>query len=192
MSRPSIIAIAGSAGALQPLRTIVSGFPQDFGASVFVVLHRRPQDGLLTQLLASRTNMRVLTAQHGEPIARRTIYIAPADFHLTVSPSHMFLSRGPKVNRHRPAIDPLFESAATAFGSRVIGVLLSGYLDDGTAGLAAVKQAGGTAVVQDPGDAQVPNMPGNALAHVAVDHRVPAAQIAPLLLRLSAANGPET
>lgn len=134
--------------------------------------------------------MRTLTAQHGEPIARRTIYVAPADFHLTVGASHMFLSRGPKVNRHRPAIDPLFETAAIAFGPQLIGVLLSGYLDDGTAGLAAVKYCGGSAVVQDPADAQVPNMPRNALAHVAVDHVVPATEIAPLLVRLAGGSGP--
>lgn len=190
MSRPSIIAIAGSAGAIQALQTIVSGFPLDFGVSIFVVVHRTAKDGLLMEVLARKTRMRVVTAGHGEPIARRTVYIAPADFHLTVSASHMFLSMGPKVNRHRPAIDPLFESAAGAFGRRLIGVLLSGYLDDGTAGLAAVKKCGGIVVVQDPADAQVPNMPQNALAHVAVDHRVPAAEIAPLLVGLTSVKGP--
>ncbi|HEV2135312.1 MAG TPA: chemotaxis protein CheB [Terracidiphilus sp.] len=192
MSRPSIIAIAGSAGALQPLQTIVSGFPPDFAVSIFILIHRSAHDGLLTDLLARKARMRVVTGRHGEPIARRTIYVAPADFHLTLGSSHMFLSRGPKINRHRPAIDPLFESAASSFGSQLIAVLLSGYLDDGTAGLAAVKQAGGMAVVQDPADAQVPNMPRNALAHVAVDQRVPAAEIAPLLLRISNAKGSAT
>lgn len=144
---------------------------------------------MLTQIIANKARMRVITAQHGAPIAKRTIYVAPADFHLTLSESHMSLSRGPKVNRHRPAIDPLFESAANAFGPQLIGVLLSGYLDDGTAGLAAVKFCGGSAVVQDPADAQVPNMPRNALAHVAVDHVVPATEIAPLLFRLAGGSG---
>lgn len=190
VSRPSIIAIAGSTGAIQALQTILTGFPQDFGVSVFVVIHRRAQDGLLTEIMARKSRLRVVTARHGMPIALRTIYVAPADFHLTVSASHMFLSRGPKVNRHRPAIDPLFESAAFAFGSRLIGVVLSGYLDDGTAGLAAVKQFGGTAVVQDPADAIAPSMPKSALAHVAVDHTVPVAEIAPLLVRLT--NGNDT
>lgn len=135
--------------------------------------------------------MRVVTAQHGAPIAPRTIYVAPADFHLTVSSSHMFLSKGPKVNRHRPAIDPLFQSAAGAFGPRLIGVLLSGYLDDGTAGLAAIKQCGGIAVVQDPSDALVPNMPRNALAQVGVDYSLAAAEIAPLLVRLADGASPQ-
>lgn len=189
MSRPSIIAIAGSAGAIQAVQTIVSGLPQDFEMSIFVVIHRIAHDGLLTDVLARKTRMRLVTGRHGEPIARRTIYVAPADFHLTVSSTHMFLSRGPKVNRHRPAIDPLFESAASAFGSQLIGVLLSGYLDDGTAGLAAVKQSGGIAIVQDPADAQVAQMPRNALAHVAVDHRLPAAEITPWLIRLSNGKG---
>lgn len=93
------------------------------------------------------------------------------------------------MNRHRPAIDPLFETAANPFGSRLIGVLLSGYLDDGTAGLAAIKACGGIVAVQDPADAQVPNMPRNALAHVAVDHFAPAAEFAPLLVRLTSGNG---
>lgn len=185
MSRPSIIAIAGSAGAIQALQPIVSGFPPDFDVSVFVVIHRRAQDGLLTQVLDYKTRMKVVTAQHGAPIGKRTIYVAPADFHLTVSSSHMFLSKGPKINRHRPAIDPLFESAACAFGTRLIGVLLSGYLDDGTAGLVAVKQCGGIAVVQDPGDALVPNMPRSALLHVDVDYNLPAAEITPLLVGLT-------
>ena len=167
----------------------MGGFPQDFGASIFVVVHRSAQDGLLTDILARRTRMRTLTAQHGALIVRGTIYIAPADFHLTVGATHMFLSRGPKVNRHRPAIDPLFETAAIAFGPQLIGVLLSGYLDDGTAGLAAVKFCGGSAVVQDPADAQAPSMPRNALAHVSVDHVVPAAEIAQLLIRLAGGSG---
>ncbi len=140
---------------------------------------------MLTEVLGYKTGMQVVTAQHGAAIANRTIYVAPADLHLTVSSSQMFLSKGPKVNRHRPAIDPLFASAACAFGPRLIGVLLSGYLDDGTAGLAAIKECGGIAVVQDPRDALVPNMPRNALLNVGVDYTLPAAEIAPLLIRLT-------
>ena len=189
MSRPSIIAIAGSAGAIQALQSVVSNLPHDFGVSIFVVVHRRAQDGLLTQVLNYKTGMQVVTAQHGAAITQGTIYVAPADFHLTVSPSHMFLSKGPKVNRHRPAIDPLFASAACAFGPQVIGVLLSGYLDDGTAGLAAIKDYGGVAVVQDPRDALVPDMPRSALLNVSVDYSLPAAEIAPLLVGLTGTDG---
>jgi len=172
MSRPSIIAIAGSAGAIQPLHSVVSNLPHDFGVSMFVVVHRTSQDGLLTQVLSYKTGLQVVTAQHGALIAQRTIYVAPADFHLTVSSSHMFLSKGPKVNRHR-----------------VIGVLLSGYLDDGTAGLAAIKECGGIAIVQDPKDALVPNMPRSALLNVGVDYSLPAAEIAPLLVGLTGRDG---
>ena len=112
------------------------------------------------------------------------MYVAPPDHHLIVVDSRVMLWRGPKVNRHRPAIDPLFESTAKVFGKRVVGVVLTGYLDDGTAGLARVKAEGGIAIVQDPQDAVAPNMPKNALAHVQVDHCMPLMHIAPLLVRL--------
>jgi two-component system chemotaxis response regulator CheB len=113
------------------------------------------------------------------------IYVAPPDQHLLVEPNRIRLTRGPKENRFRPAVDPLFRSAAQAYGPRVIGVILTGNLDDGTAGLWAVKRLGGTAIVQDPQDALAPSMPRSALRQVEVDHCLPLAEIAPLLARLT-------
>jgi two-component system chemotaxis response regulator CheB len=119
------------------------------------------------------------TIEHGH------IYVAPPDHHLLIEYGKMRVVRGPKENRHRPAIDPLFRSAAQAYGSRVIGVILTGSLDDGTAGLLAIKRAGGLAVVQDPNDALYPSMPMSALTYVEVDYTLPLEDISSLLERLA-------
>ncbi len=166
------------------MQQLLGGLPPDLEASVLIVVHTAAQDGYLAQVLNRSATMVAVRAEHGMPIVQRRIYVAPPDHHLTVQDSRVVLSRAPKVNRHRPAIDPLFETAAQAYGKRLIGVILTGYLDDGTAGLAAVKAAGGIAVVQDPWDAVVPNMPANALQHVDVDYCVPLGEIAPLLIQL--------
>jgi two-component system chemotaxis response regulator CheB len=123
----------------------------------------------------------------GERIRRGQIYVALPDHHLLIDREHevVRLSRGPKENRSRPAIDPLFRSAALAYGPRVIGIVLTGSLDDGSAGLWAVRQCGGTAIVQDPNEAVAPSMPLNALQRVDVQHCAPLAQIGPLLVRLT-------
>src|SRR5205814_9489598 len=123
----------------------------------------------------------VTPAASGEPLELGHVYVAPPGKHLLLHDSHILLRRGPRENLARPAIDPLFRSAAATFGSRVIGVVLSGALSDGTAGLRAIKRCGGVAVVQDPADAMVVSMPLNALRFVDVDHVVPTAGLAPLL-----------
>jgi two-component system chemotaxis response regulator CheB len=126
------------------------------------------------------------SARHLQPILPGNIYVAPPDHHMLLDPAgHILTTRGPKENRFRPAVDPLFRSAARAFGPRVIGVVLTGGLDDGTAGLWAIKRRGGTAVVQDPNDAVYPSMPLSALKHIAVDYCAPLAEIGPLLVRLT-------
>jgi two-component system, chemotaxis family, protein-glutamate methylesterase/glutaminase len=158
--------------------------PSDFGAPILVVVHTSAVDGHLAEVLNRSSLMKTVRAEQGMPILQGHIYVAPPDHHLTVSDATVVLSTGPKINRHRPAIDPLFESAAKIYGNRLLAIVLTGYLDDGTAGLAAVKAQGGTTVVQDPEDAVVPNMPKNALAHTRVDYCVPLAEIAPLLVRL--------
>src|SRR5262249_13890242 len=122
--------------------------------------------------------------RHHQSVQPGRIYVAPPDYHLLLNNSHIHLARGPRENRHRPAADALFRTAARAYGRRVIGVVLSGALDDGTAGLAAIKQRGGRAIVQDPDDALYPSMPTNALENVPVDPRVPVAQMGALLSRL--------
>jgi two-component system, chemotaxis family, protein-glutamate methylesterase/glutaminase len=179
----SIIVIGASAGGLQPLRQILSGLPAELPAAIFVVLHLGASSHL-TQILADRTALPVHTATNGATIEPGHVYVAVPDCHLLMHGQHLLLRRGPRENLTRPAIDPLFRSAACTFARRVIGVLLSGTMNDGTAGLLAIKRCGGLAVVQDPDDAAYPEMPNSALHHVLVDHVVAAANIPALLNRL--------
>ena len=181
-----IIVIGASAGGLEALRAPAASLPADLAASVFVVLHTSAESpGMLAGILERSGPLPAVTAKNGERIRPGRAYVAPPDHHLIVEPGVVRVTRGPKENRFRPAIDPLFRSAAQTYGPRVVGVILSGYLDDGTAGLWAVKQLGGTAVVQDPADALVDSMPLSALRHVRVDYCLPLAEVAPLLVRLS-------
>ena len=188
MARKDIVVIGGSAGAVEALRVIVRKLPDDLGAPVLVVIHLPPSSpGRLPEILQRCTALRVAWAVDGEPLEPGRIYVAPPDRHLLVEADALRLTRAPRENHSRPAIDPLFRSAALARGSRVIAVLLSGRLDDGTAGVWAVKERGGVVVVQDPEDASQPDMPRNALEYTDADHVVPSAQIGPLLARLAAA-----
>jgi two-component system chemotaxis response regulator CheB len=181
-----IIVVGASAGGIEALRALVGGLPEDLAAAVFVVLHTSPESpGMLADILDRFGKLPATNAQDGERIRPGRIYVAPPDRHLLVEPGVVRTTRGPKENRFRPAVDPLFRSAAQTYGPRVIGVILTGYLDDGTAGLWTVKKLGGTAVVQHPEDALVPFMPQNALAHVKVDYCLPLDEIAPLLVRLT-------
>jgi two-component system chemotaxis response regulator CheB len=183
---PNIIVIGASVGGIEALRTIAGGLPKEFPASIFVVLHSSPEaPGILAEILDRAGELPVAYAVDGERIEPGRIYVAPPDRHLIIEPNRVRLTRGPKENRFRPAVDPLFRSAAQVYGPLVIGIILTGYLDDGTAGLWAVKQLGGTAIVQDPHEALAPSMPTSALNHVRVDHRVRVAEIAPLLERLA-------
>jgi two-component system, chemotaxis family, protein-glutamate methylesterase/glutaminase len=178
-----IAVIGGSAGSLDVLCTIARGLPADLPATLFVVMHTSPQgESLLPELLSRRSALPAVHAVDGEPIVPGRIYVAPPDHHLLVYPHHLRVTRGPKENRHRPAVDPLFRSAARAYGKRVIGVVVSGGLDDGTAGLGAVKQAGGLTLVQDPEEAVARGMPSHAIKHVAVDRIVRAHEIAPAIV----------
>ena len=180
-----IVVVGASAGGVEALVGLAAALPADLPAAVFVVLHvpatgTSALPGILTRhgpLLASHV-------KDGEPIEHGHIYVAPPDHHLLVRQGHVHLSRGPRENGHRPAVDPLFRSAAREYATRVVGVVLSGALDDGTAGLLAIKSRGGIAVVQDPEDALYSGMPGNALQVVEVDHVVPAGAIGELLARL--------
>ena len=185
MAGHDIVVIGGSAGAVEALKRICARLPADFPAAVFVVIHVNPTSRSVLPDLLSRSGK--LPARHprdGEPISRGTVYVAPPDTHMLLRPGHVILRRGPHENRTRPAIDPLFRSAAIAYRSRVIGVVLSGLLDDGSAGLIAIKSCGGVCIVQQPDDAMWPEMPRNALAHDHVDHCVPVAELPELLCRL--------
>ena len=181
-----IIVVGASAGGLEALRVIVGALPADLSASLFIVMHTAPDaPGILADILNLAGRLTAKSAKDNELIRPGTIYVAPPDRHLLIEATVVRVTLGPGENRFRPAIDPLFRSAAQTYGPRVVGVILTGYLDDGTAGLLMVKQMGGTAIVQDPSDALVPFMPQNALDHVNVDYCLPINEIAPLLVRLS-------
>lgn len=181
----NIIVIGASAGGFEVLKKIVSDLPPDLDASVFIVWHMSPDiRGILPEVLNKLNTIYAANAFDGEPIKPNRIYVAPPDRHMVIQKDVVRVTHGPKENRFRPAIDPLFRSAAYAYGDRVIGVVLSGALDDGTAGLWKIKSSGGVAVVQDPADAQFSSMPASALKEVAVDHVVNADEVAALLARL--------
>ncbi|HEX6824430.1 MAG TPA: chemotaxis protein CheB [Candidatus Sulfotelmatobacter sp.] len=166
MPQRDIIVIGGSAGSYEPIRTIVAGLPASLPASVLIVMHMMADfPSLLEEHLGSNSRLPVIQAVDQEPIRRGHIYIARPDYHLTLESGKMHVVKGPRENRHRPAIDPLFRTAARFYGSRVIGVILSGNHDDGSMGLYAVKQRGGTAIVQDPNEAAWSEMPRRALTY---------------------------
>src|SRR3954469_10177825 len=180
----SVIVVGGSAGAVEPLQELVGGLPRGLAAAVCIVLHLGNRQSKLPELFSQVGSLPACWAAGGDPLQPGRIYVAPPDQHLLVTPRHVHLSRGPRENRTRPAVDPLFRSAAEAYGPAVIGVILSGMLGDGTAGFSAIKRQGGTTVVQDPKDARYPSMPRSALANVSVDHCLPASAMAGLLARL--------
>jgi len=182
-----IVVVGASAGGVEALAGLAASLPARLPAAVFVVLHV-PSTGTsaLPDILGRQGPLPAAHVKDGEPIEPGRIYVAPPDHHLLLRPGHVHLARGPRENGHRPAVDPLFRSAAREYATRVVGVVLSGALDDGTAGLLAVKSRGGVAVVQDPEDALYPGMPGNALEVVEVDHVVPARAMGELLARLVA------
>jgi two-component system chemotaxis response regulator CheB len=165
-----VVVIGGSAGAIEALRALLGALPRDLPAAVFVVLHQAAEHRTrLPELLTRVGPLPVELAVHGQPIRPGHVVLAPPDNHLLLAPGYVSVVRGPKENGHRPAIDPLFRSAANAFGPRVIGVVLSGALDCGTYGLSSIKARGGLTLVQDPAEAQVTSMPESALAKVAID-----------------------
>lgn len=183
-----IIVIGASAGGIEPIRTILRGLPANFAGSIFIVVHTSPNSpGVLQAIFDKAGPLPASAVEDGGRIAPGRVYVAPPDRHLIVEPGRMCLARGPKENRFRPAIDPLFRSAAQTYGPRVVGIILSGGLDDGTSGLWAVKQLGGTAIVQDPDEAWAPSMPQSAMRNVRIDHVVRVEEMAPLLVRLAAA-----
>ncbi len=181
-----IIVIGASAGGLKALGAIVVNLPSDIDAAIFIVQHL-PADkpSILPKILADLGSLPASHPSDREPIQKGRIYVAPPDYHLLVNQGSVRVVHGPKENRFRPAIDTLFRSAARAYGSRVVGVVLTGYLDDGTVGLQAVKKRGGVAIVQDPKEAEYPSMPKSALRYVKVDRCVPLAEIPHLLVQLS-------
>jgi two-component system chemotaxis response regulator CheB len=191
LTKRDIIVIGGSAGAPAALHELVGGLSPDLQASIFIVTHV-PIHGtmMLAGLLSARTSLPVTYAVDGDPILPGRILIAPPDRHLLLTRDGVRLGTGPRENLSRPAIDPLFRSAAAAFGARVIGVVLTGMLNDGASGLLAIQQCGGATVVQDPIEARSPEMPRAALRAVEADHVVGLAEMAPLLESLAREEAP--
>jgi two-component system, chemotaxis family, protein-glutamate methylesterase/glutaminase len=186
-----LIVIGASAGGIQAMQTLLRSLPPSLPAMVLLAIHLAAESRSQMPLLFGReSNLPVNWAEDGEPLVHGQVRIAPPDHHLLVERQALRVVKGPRENRHRPAIDPLFRSAAWSHGPRVVGVVLSGYLDDGTAGLWAIKSCGGITVVQDPDDALQPDMPANALMHNRIDHRLGIEQIGPLLAELATRPAP--
>lgn len=177
--RRQLVVIGASAGGVEALKDVVAGLPADLPAAVCVVLHIAPSSpSALAHILRRAGRLPCLPAEDGAPLRQGMIVVAPPDHHLLVEDAAVRLSVGPRENGHRPSVDALFRSAAAVWHDQVIGVILSGTRDDGAAGLAAIKAAGGATVVQDPDEAMYPGMPASALASVAVDAVVPSTRIA--------------
>jgi len=182
--------VGGSAGGVEALLQVVERLRPGFPLPIAVVIHSSSAGpNSLPAVLSRASQIPAVAPTDGETLRPGTIYVAPPDQHLLVRGSHLHLTRGPKENGHRPAVDPLFRSAAGSYGPRAVGVILSGALDDGTAGLAAIVSRGGTAVVQDPAEALFAGMPKSAITHVDVRHVVPAAKVALILEMLVTDDG---
>jgi two-component system chemotaxis response regulator CheB len=192
MGGQRLVVIGASAGGVEALAELVSALPADFPAAVLAVMHFPPHaTSLLPLILGRRGPLPAVHAEDGAEIRPGTIYVAPPDRHLLVEGGRLRLSRGPRENGHRPAADALFRSAARAYGRCVVAVVLSGTLDDGTAGLSTVRRRGGVTVAQHPDDALFAGMPKTAIEAGVVDHVLPVRDIAPLLARLAETPAPE-
>ena len=180
--RVHVVAIGASAGGIEALRNLVGTLPESFPAAVLVVLHL-PTHGtsVLPQILARAGALPAVQATDGLVLEGGQIYVGPPDCHLLVDNGTVCLDRGPRINGHRPAVDPLFRSVADSYGPSGAGVVLSGVLDDGTAGLMAIKQAGGTTLAQDPAEALYDTMPRTAIEVVSPDHVGTAAELGRVL-----------
>ena len=188
-----IVVVGASAGGISSLKALVAGLPAGFPGALFVVLHIPPDSvSTLPAILSSAGPLPATHARDGETIQPGRIYVAPPDHHLLIDDDRVGVKKGPKENRFRPSVDALFRSAAYSAGPRVIGVVLSGALDDGTSGLWTVKRLCGIAIVQRPEEAAFDSMPLSALKQVAIDYSVAAAEIGPLVAKLATSPLSET
>lgn len=186
MANRDLIVVGASAGGIEALQQVLQGTPPEIPAAIMIVLHMPPSGGrALRRILGRATEMPVVVAEEGTRITPGRVYVCVGGLHLLVGNGHIHLRAGPRENGHRPAIDPLFRSAAAYYGGRAIGVVLSGTLSDGTAGLYALRRQGGLAIVQDPADALYDGMPSNAIEYAGADFVVPASDVGALLGRLA-------
>ncbi|SDE43886.1 chemotaxis protein CheB [Paraburkholderia lycopersici] len=183
MTCKDFIAIGASWGGVDALRTLVAGFPDDLPATIAIVQHVGAHGSILPSLLSTADPLLAVHAGDGEKFQRGRIYVAPPDFHLLVDGECLRLSHGPKENFARPAIDPLLRSVASTLGARSIGVVLTGMLQDGAAGLSAIRASGGTTIVQDPDDAFASDMPRHAAPYA--DYVLPLARLSAWLVELT-------
>ena len=188
MPNGKVIVIGTSMGGVAALQRLVATLPEDFPAAVLIVLHVGAQSpGFMPEILSRAGSLPAAYPEHGDAIQAGHIYIAPADNHLMVHNGQVGVLRGPKENRHRPAVDVLFRSAARAYGNRVIGVVLTGALDDGAAGMLAIQNRGGTTVIQSPDDAMCADMPNAVLRYMKPDYVLPLSEMGSLLNQLARA-----
>lgn len=185
MVQRELVAIGASAGGVEALRELVASLPPELPAAMLVVMHVLPTGtSMLPAILARAGRLPATGARHGELLERGHIYVAPPDHHLLVADGHISLSHGPRENGHRPALDPLFRSVARSFGQRAVGAVLSGTLDDGTAGLRMMRSYGGATIAQDPDDALYRGMPQSAIDNGAAEHVVRISKMADLVCTL--------
>lgn len=185
MATRDIVVIGGSAGSIEAIQDILRVLPEDLAAAVFVIMHLSPSvRSYLSHILGRSTRLVVREAADGDRIEHGRVYAAQPDRHLLIASDHIHLTRGPKEGLHRPSINVTFRSAAMTYGPRVIGIVLSGLLDDGAAGLWDIAQEGGTTMVQDPEEAPFPSMPLNAIEDAKVDYRLRAAEIGKVVTEL--------
>jgi two-component system chemotaxis response regulator CheB len=191
MTKRDIVVIGASAGGISALLELVRGLPHDLAASIFIVQHIPAHSpSMLPEILNKSGPLRAVHPKDGEQVELSRIYVAEPDHHMLLEGGRVIVKRGPKENRFRPSIDALFRSAAYVYGPRVIGVVLSGVLDDGTSGLWTIKRMNGLAIVQEPTDAVFPQMPSNVMKYVKVDHTIPATEMAALLVGLTGKSAP--
>ncbi|MFY0664652.1 MAG: chemotaxis protein CheB [Natronospirillum sp.] len=190
---PMLIVIGASAGGMAALKELVAQFPPDFPAPVFIVNHMgaHTTGEALVKVLNESSSLICAHAHNEEVFKSGHIYLAPSDQHMLIVKQEILITKGARENRSRPAIDPLFRSAAVAYGNRVIGIILTGYLDDGTSGMMAIKRCGGVCIAQDPENAAYPDMPQSVIANVGADYCLPVAGMGALLSDLVTRELPE-
>jgi two-component system chemotaxis response regulator CheB len=192
MQKRDIVVVGASAGGIVALRELVKYLPEDFKGSVFVVVHIPPySESALPEILSKAGPLEAVHPKDGERIEEGKIYVAPNDHHLILDKNKVLVKKGPKENRFRPSIDALFRSAAYEYGSRVVGIIMSGILNDGASGMWTIKRLGGLAIVQDPRDAEQPQLPQNVMEYVNPDYVLAAADMAPVICGLVAEPAPQ-